>query len=554
MKVGKEYKAAFNSACELINSNLLKDSPLFESKKIYVVGNKEKIVVGDRVYQYVEEESEEQGEMELSFKEDGATWFAAVREGGKENENAAWVDFLQALAAAYHKQYSLMEYRQRARTPREMEQDRKRCLDTLTRIVKLFFPHIGELTELGEFQSGEEDIYGMSLRLELNGGVGSCVPVLCKIYFRELNGVMIPLRKELAYEIDKSVGQIADEGNQTAAPVNFDSRVIDHTLNSLHSLVRGEVKDVGFIDCMCYSGEEDEVLVRKLREQGAHESAEFECKDIKVLGISHITWNTQTFDAFMDQRPVFRATVGLNQSIRLQCLNCRNADYLIDNDIIRYSVKNAKGVMEHKRAYLKHNEENFGLTAVQVQEICDSGLFAQHLMRIACPENCRNQGCSHIICGTMAVNLGNDREGKPIIKCADCDYPEILYTNAHGEKMYTPMLRYAKDKAELVRESEAAKCKCCGRYFTKENFTGKSSLCSFCSSVEKRMDPEGAKRKYKRYSRMLSLSLRRKYLRKEKLCYEDDEILLFLLAGTKYVFDKVAVSEYGFIEKPKKID
>ena len=45
-----------------------------------------------------------------------------------------------------------------------------------------------------------------------------------------------------------------------------------------------------------------------------------------------------------------------------------------------------------------------------------------------------------------------------------------------------------------------------------------------------------------------------KYAGKPKLCFEEEDVLLFVLGEDRYVFDKLAIGAHGYIAKPRKAD
>ena len=178
----------------------------------------------------------------------------------------------------------------------------------------------------------------------------------------------------------------------------------------------------------------------------------------------------------------------------------------------------------------------------------ESDVFKSHLFKVSCPENGRNDKCSRLICNEHAKQFELE-DGTIIYRCADCAYPEVIYLNGEGEKMFTPMLRPAKNLYDLAYKKDLCKCSCCDRYFAVKLGESKPKLCSFCADAMKRKE-ENAEKLYKKYADMFPITWRIKHAKDEKLCYEDDEILLFIVADTRYIFDKVDVDEFGFIGTP----
>ena len=62
-----------------------------------------------------------------------------------------------------------------------------------------------------------------------------------------------------------------------------------------------------------------------------------------------------------------------------------------------------------------------------------------------------------------------------------------------------------------------------------------------------------AKARFKRYAKMFPALLRVTKVGVDKLCFEDDEILLFVVGGKKYKLDKLSIGDFGFVAAPQKI-
>ena len=561
MIIGRDYKKAFNSAYELIKSGLLSDNAYLRDQRIYVENHEPNVIYhGRSEYRYEEEDSFNSNVGEALFTMEGATWFEGIRNGGEANENAQWITFLSALAREYHKKYSLMEYSQSARNDAQLRAEERAAKELINKIVRLLMPHLGEVNEWGDLQNNEVDLYGVSLRIEISGGnIPEPVPVLCKVYFRRDNkGSMQPLESSVAENIEMSINEVSasDHGNQK---IQIDGRVINDTLRSLGDLVSGEhlKKGKSLIKCLC-CGLEDKKAIVDIRKRAANGAAKFECRAVKVLGISHIKWRDQTVDAFINQQPVFRVTLGINQNVSMRCLNCQEDAALITENVISYNVKDEFGNIERKKVVLDKNAANFGLSAQEIADI-KNNLFADHLVDIKCPENPRKGDCHRLRCRDqlMTFELAN---GEKVRKCMDCSYPEIIYKNAKGEKLYTPSLQLASNVGDLMNKDELIKCNCCGRYFTRDDGSasnggiaeGKKN-CAFCATASAKKGATEASARFKRYAWMFPTWTRAASLVGDKLCYEDDEILLFVIGDKKYKVDKVSIGDFGYVDAPKRI-
>ena len=130
-----------------------------------------------------------------------------------------------------------------------------------------------------------------------------------------------------------------------------------------------------------------------------------------------------------------------------------------------------------------------------------------------------------------------------------------MYTSVSGEKKYTPAMIFAKDIMTLVdpkaNDGTLVKCKDCGRYFTKSAMKGK--VCGLCNSASNFSGNPNEKELYKKYKGLLPLKTRFFSLLSTKYCVEDDELLIIVVGGKKYLVNKLNVMEHGYIDKPKRI-
>ena len=110
----------------------------------------------------------------------------------------------------------------------------------------------------------------------------------------------------------------------------------------------------------------------------------------------------------------------------------------------------------------------------------------------------------------------------------------------------------------LVRE-----CMCCKRNFSvrsakKEDDKHLCPLCELTDAVATKtdeLDPEDkaeAKRLYKQYAKILSVWKRAFSAFKPKYCFEDERLIVFVVGKKQYRFDKLGITEYGYIATAKK--
>ena len=490
------------------------------------------------------------------MERDGASWFANLRGGGQDNGTAAWLNLIERVAAAYHKQYSLVEYIQSDRVVNI--ENKATYLAGIKKIVEAFFPSLGAFVRDGSREEGVEDIYGISLRVELSGGTGESVPVLGKIFFRKVAGRYVPIESEVAAEIDAYLATVvppAASKKQGGERSGSASDIIDAVLRELNGLFSSS-ENGGIAHCIVWSGEKDAQTVREIADRIAHDNVELECTAVRVLSISHVEWVNPAFIVATESSALLRAIVGLNKDLTLTCLNC-GGEPLITNGRVLCSIPGEDGEIEKKSYFLDITRDDFGLKASELEEIRKYSGFSKHYMEIHCPESERPQGdfsaaskkCSRRLCAANADNLGTDEE--PKFKCKDCPYPEVVFKGRSGERYFTPGLGFARDRLTLVEHTQV--CKCCGRTFSKENV--RNGRCEFCRSAHSLSEKqkEIAKKTFKKYGSVFSVWQRLRYAGKEKLCLEQEDLLLFLLGDDVFVLDKMDVKDYGYLQNPRRV-
>lgn len=539
--VGREYERAFASVCDIVNGGYLEDGGITVSGQGY------RREIDDGTYVYVLGESGGgSAQDEIALREDGASWFSSLRGANQTNTNAIWIAFMESVANRYHRRYSLVEYLQKQDD--EEEKSQSNDLESyIGNIMGAFFPALtGYETRRLPREESAEDIYGLSMRLELSGGTGAAVPVLGKVYFRRRNKKLLPLCRAEGEGVSDHLSKIVSEGSRQAehGDTRTDEGIVDTALAALENLISGKSAGYDFTACLCPSGKTDSDAIEMLRRQTARdERVTLECSAVKVLGVSRIRWNSLGMDVILGRKPVLRFSVAFGKTISLSCLNCGEGEGLIENNRIHYRMGE-----EDKTVTIDPSQKKLGLTEKELGEIRENGLFSRHIMFLSCNENLRNPACKRTLCASRAETFTYGKE--KIVKCRDCPYPEIVYTGASGQALYTPLLAFASDKKELVPKSEIVQCTCCGRSYTAESMRG-SSTCSFCLGAA-----EGSKEGrelYRRYAQMLSPFTRLKYVGKKKYCYEDEEKILFVLGETGYLFDKLDAGNEGYLPRPVKV-
>ncbi len=534
--VGIENKSAFDSICALINGNCFEGLP-------YSVKNG---VISDGEFEYVlnTKKSAKKDEQKFIFEKDGASWFKALRGEKAPDDDAIWNTFRSNVAIEYHKRFSVVEYKKQAPTKEETLKALKIATEAIRDFCAVFYPFLKGKTDIRPVSQNElnaEDIYGVAVKIELSGGTGASLPVLGRVFFSRTGKVMSPLTIDVATPLDQNIKSLIPEESEEDT-LNINTSVIDNALDAMQSLI--ENTDKNFADYLCFSDKEDFDAVNGLLEKLSHNDIELECQRVDVLYITHIQTTPFNYIVYSQNKPLFHLTIGINDTITISCASCKENTLLVERNQIIY--ENALG--KKTACYLDFNLNNLGLNSVEISEVLTHSNLSKHIKPISCSGQKGVNICSCYKCESQIFLAYSGKKDK--YACLDCPYPEIVYVNKNGEHLYTPKLTFAFDKNDLVPEStQTAFCSNCGRAFTKETLLG--GLCRTCRSAGN-TDLDKAKKLYKEYKDFLPL-VSRLSLSSKKYCYEDDEIILFIVGNRQYVFNKLTIKEFGYIPKPKRI-
>lgn len=539
--VGREYENAFNSICQLVNNNCIDKDIVsevsLERREIKEAGT-------NRIYRYNSRIQSIDNGNAVGMVEDGASWFTSFRNGEIDDGNASWMNLIERVAVNYHKKYSFVEFQQKEEDIDEEVKEVQK--EIAARFTKQFLPNLSDFSIEENKNIEKDDIYGVSMKIEIDGGTGEAEPVLCKVYFRNRNNILYPLSSEEASEIEKNLYQIiqSDSGEQIIKEENGET--IDLVLNAVETIIdKGQ-----FCNSIIYSAVDDEVIINKLLEKSPNDITELKCRNVNVFGISHVEWKNTAYVLTQNNKNILRFTFSMNNRFSVFCMNCGDELLLESN---RFIMK--EGNVELK--LLDSEKEDFGYSQKDMDEVKNKAIISQHIIKVGCSSNellRGNKTCNKIRCANQ-VQVFTGSYGE-VVKCKDCPYPEIISKDEQGRLCLTKDLTFVRDMMQLVsNEVEHTHCKCCGRPFTMESI--KKGLCPFCFDVENIKEgdqkAEKAKELYKSYSKMFSLTKRIRYAFSNKYCFEDEGIIIFRMGHSKYIFDKMNIKFNGLMSGPKKI-
>ena len=542
VKIGRKYKDAFKSICDLVNSGCIDRSIVLSCKEDCV------IETAQYIFEYTGDVATIDTGSEMGILPTGATWFRGFRGGESDSVMGTWHNLLELVATNYHKEYSLVEYVQNSLVRNEEETKANKLL--ISKVMNGLNYQVSAITPATQ-EDSIEDIYALSIRVELFSGAGEPKPLLCKLYFRRRNGAFFPIQSDEAMSIDTYISSIVSKRKATDQAVNTisETEIVDNVLNSVSKLISGDMP-LGFAETMLITNDTDKEIFIDFLESESRDEVRLECKKLKVLGISHVQWVDPAFYVYIDNKKAFLAKVDVNDSISLFC--CCNApnNKLIENNTI-ICRSETTGIVERLR--LDTSKNDLGLSDEQFKAIQTDSAFADHFFPINCPETLRRGvECMRYRCKSNSLTF--EVNGKTRYKCSDCPYPEVMYYDATGTPIYTPLLNFDTETLSVVKQ-ETESCRFCGRTYTKEGLN-RSFHCKFCASALEAATigdfSAQNKKTYRLYASMLPLSLRVMNLFSKKSCFENSDRLIFFVGKKKFFFDKLNLTDSGKIKSPEE--
>ena len=560
--LGSDYKDAFDSARAIIGAGMLSD----EMPGCYV-DEEGCIHTGANEFEFIESDGYGDRSKESDFRitADGASWFSSIRrraEGSlddSESSNAhLWEEFLTDLSRKYHDKYFLVACKRRASKKGDgSEQDaiNEQYKEYVTNIMQTFYPAIRDwdFTVPNGGSAGFDDIYGLSLRMQIGTGGEKEIPVLGTLYFKQHGPHrMLPLAAEDAEKIESSLESMDDSGSKDQM-INVDIAETNNTLNLLFSeLTRiiGEDK-LGdhLVDCLRFD-DADSGSLRSLLTRIQNDNKVLVCKQVEILGISHVNWEryAYTVDDKRTGTALFGIVGGIDGKVVMSCLGCKdNADLVLSN---RVTVQDPE-TKEKTTFVIDPSVMGLGLSEEDMDTITRSGHFTDHYMNVGsfCGTPRNGKACSRTLCKSYLIDV--ETSSGVMHFCRDCSFPEVLYTDEDGVVHYTPNLRFDTQAMKLVlpEKLSAKPCTVCGRYVTALHAD------MYCNLCAKSIQPNAADKKtalinYKKYKNLIPVQKRMAAARKTKLCFEDDELLLFVLDEKKFLFHKFWLDEGGYSKSP----
>lgn len=557
--IGGEYRETYANMVKILRSGYLGDA----GAHVETAADGSSVICTDGAeYVYEERSGANADNGSVAMKKDGASWFAPVRRGmAFDDGTSEWKQLIYKVASDFHSAFSIIEYK---RCDGSGNTDAKQVEANLGKIIRRFFKrNDAQIIKGNDKNKGSEDIYGASVKLELSGTGQSHYVVMCKIFFRRTSDGISPLAASEAAQINARLEDAPDNTDPIRLSEDESANINNVTVNAVRELVNGKFA-VSFKESLCFSTRqvlnpetkeyEDnyDLKTYKFLASRAHaNAAAVTCNSVQVLGISHVEWLNDYYEVAFGGRVYLQAVIGFGGSITLRCVNCGGGN-LITSNVISYTVTDDNGLTRRVNLPLDYEADDLGVDEAALEEINKYGEFAKHLLSVGCVNARLEKKCSACVCRSQTIVVDGE------MKCADCPYPEVVYTDYSGERpmrYLTGKMTFVHDRLAMALKENAADCKRCGRTFSKDALA--DGQCKLCSGIENLdgADGEEAKKLYSRYKNAFSHSVRLKHFFDSKYCVEDDTALVFALGSETYVLNKTDLEKSdGFVKRPVKVN
>lgn len=556
--IGAEYKDTYESLVKILSSGSLENTIAHVEKG---VDGKPIICTDSALYVYGGGAGSAAGDsVNLAMQRDGASWFAPVRRGKAFDDGMSeWRRLIERVAGDFHKHFSIIEYRQCGGSG---EVDVKATEDRIAKLIgRLFERRDVSFIKGGDKNKGTEDIYGASVKLELSGTGQAHFVVMCKIYFRRTaeNGVL-PLTSAEAAQINARLEAAEDNTDPISLTEEESNNINTTTVTAVKDLIAGSYP-VNFKQCLCFSEKQvanretgvsednfDLKTYKYLAKRAVTNNAPVTCTSVKVLGISHVRWINDYYEVAFGGKTCLKVLVGFGGSLSVTCANCNGGNIVTSNMII-YSYTDKDGVKHDEHVNIDYTADNLGIDDKKLDEIRRYSELKNHLFTVSCKNPRLEIPCVSCVCASQAVRVGG------VIRCADCPYPEVVYTDYSGDRPFkylTGRMTFVHDRLSMALKEDASDCERCGRRFTADSLV--NGQCRLCASIGNLAGEElaQAKKLYSKYANMFPHSVRLKHVFDKKYCVEDETAMVFALGFDTYVLSKSELKSDGFVTGPVK--
>ena len=175
IRIGREYEQAFRSICKLVEGKCIDKkivlSASFKDNEIVEQNNNRFIF--DPNIQNIENGADE------GMLNDGASWFKAFRNGEVDEGNASWLNLIEEVANNYHQKFSFVEFQQREEDIDEETITTQKNI--ISQFISMFFHNLSSCQIVQDDKVKKDNIYGVSLKIEIDGGTAYITTYPCHI-------------------------------------------------------------------------------------------------------------------------------------------------------------------------------------------------------------------------------------------------------------------------------------------------------------------------------------------------------------------------------------
>lgn len=532
IRVGKEYEKAFMSICALFKSGFVSSNVIKEVSE----DNKRIIVEDNSEYVYSPEFKTIESDTKIEINDTGATWFKSIREKTDVDfGSSSWLSLIEKVSTDFHKANSFLEFEQSESVlTGSAETFHRRVLKNL---MSKFFPQVTYSVRRGGESDAIDDIYGISLLIELDGGTGESQKVLCKVFFRKIGHKFNILSKEDSKEIEEQIYAVINQNNDIKEKAIEDSSIIESILAELEKVIDKEL----FTQSAILNSERDQKIIDHFLETGPQGYVEINCRSVKVFGIYHVKWHNFPYEVYSEEEPILKVIFDLKGRMTVRCMRCFDTA----NPLVSENVAVYRGKEKVYPVRLNLEKDDFGLEPEIFNRLVRYGDLGRHIIIKMHDGFARvKTGCRKIVCRDDLIVVNGESF------CRDCPYPEIAFKSEDGSIYPTSTLAFARDKLTLINKDEVKRCKCCGRTFSIPYI--KHNKCKLCNSIES-ISPDSEDNVFKKYGDFFPIT-RRILTKSRGVAVEDEDIILFMFGEKKYIFDKTQIQNRGFVENPQPVE
>ena len=187
IRIGRDDELTFKNICKLVRNKFI-DTNIIErvdgDDAIYEANNGN-VYIFDPFITSIEVN----GDSETGMGAQGASWFGCFHGKEIDTGKAAWTSLINAVAEYYHATYSFVEFKQDLGKIDEAKEAEKieRHKEIINRFLTTFKNNLKGAPVINHQKNRRamEDIYCVSLKMEMDDGGRQTKPILCKVYFRK---------------------------------------------------------------------------------------------------------------------------------------------------------------------------------------------------------------------------------------------------------------------------------------------------------------------------------------------------------------------------------